>query len=94
MPTGGKVEYNQGEQGLIEREVDYLVIDTLTYSRFYSDPICATNPIECDFFKKLLAGKVTTFRLVKEFSYSLPPYLPNVSVLMVNPEIRIYERVH
>jgi 4-amino-4-deoxy-L-arabinose transferase-like glycosyltransferase len=93
MPTGGKVKYNQGEQGLIERDVDYLVIDTFTYERFYSDPICETNPVECDFFKRLLAGKVTTFRLVKEFTYSLPPYLPNVSVLTVNPEIRIYERV-
>lgn len=93
MPTGGKVKYNQGEQGLIERDVDYLVIDTFTYERFYSDPICQTNPVECDFFKRLLAGKVTTFRLVKDFSYSLPPYLPNVSVLTVNPEIRIYERV-
>ncbi len=93
MPTGGKVEYNQGEQGLIERDVDYLVIDTLTYSRFYSDPICETNPVECDFFKRLLAGEVASFRLVKEFTYSLPSFLPNVSVLSVNPEIRIYERV-
>jgi hypothetical protein len=93
MPTGGKVKYNQGEQGLIERETDYLVIDTFTYERFYNDAICETNPVECDFFKKLLAGEVTTFRLVKKFTYSLPPYLPNVSVLTVNPEIRIYERV-
>ena len=93
MPTGGKVEYNQGEQGLIEREVDYLVVDSFTYSRFYSDPICKTNPVECDFFKRLLAGEVTTFRLVKKFTYSLPFYLPKVSVLAVNPEIRIYERV-
>jgi len=93
MPTGGKVKYNQGEQGLIEREVDYLVVDTFTYSRFYNDSICKTNPVECDFFKRLLAGDVTTFRLVKEFTYSLPSYLPNVSVLTVNPEIRIYERV-
>lgn len=92
-PTGGKVKYNQGEQGLIEREVDYLVIDTFTYSRFYNDLICETNPVECDFFKKLLAGEISSFRLVKEFTYSLPPYLPNVSVLTVNPEIRIYERV-
>jgi hypothetical protein len=94
MPTGGKVKYNQGEQGLIEREVDYLVIDTFTYSRFYNDAICKTNPVECDFFKRLLAGEATTFHLVKEFTYSLPPYLPRVSVLSVNPEIRIYERVH
>jgi hypothetical protein len=94
MPTGGKVKYNQGEQGLMEREVDYLVIDSFTYERFYSDPICATNPVECDFFKRLLAGEVTTFRLVKDFTYTLPPYLPGVTVLTVNPGIRIYERVH
>jgi 4-amino-4-deoxy-L-arabinose transferase-like glycosyltransferase len=94
MPAGGKVKYNQGEQGLIDREVDYFVIDTFTYGRFYNDLICATNPVECDFFKHLLAGDVTTFRLVKEYAYSLPPYLPQVSVLTVNPGIRIYERVH
>jgi hypothetical protein len=93
MPTGGRFEYNQGEQGLIEREVDYLVIDTFTYSRFSNDLICETNPVECDFFKKLLAGEVTSFRLIKEFTYSLPPYLPDVSVLTVNPEVRIYQRV-
>jgi hypothetical protein len=50
--------------------------------------------VECDFFKKLLAGKVATYRLLKEFTYSLPPYLPQVSISAVNPEIRIYERVH
>jgi hypothetical protein len=94
MPTGGKVKYNQGEQGLIEREVDYLVVDSFTYERFYSDLICKTNPVECAFFKRLLAGEVTSFRLVKDFTYSLPSYLPNVTVLTVNPEIRIYERVH
>jgi 4-amino-4-deoxy-L-arabinose transferase-like glycosyltransferase len=92
-PTGGKVKYNQGEEGLIERNVDYLVIDSFTYDRLYNDAICATNPVECDFFKRLLAGKVTSFRLMKEFTYSLPPYLPAVSVLAVNPEIQIYERV-
>jgi len=93
VPTGGKVEYNQGEEGLIERNVDYLVIDSFTYDRLYNDAICATNPVECDFFKRLLADKVTSFRLMKEFTYSLPPYLPAVSVLAVNPEIQIYERV-
>jgi hypothetical protein len=50
--------------------------------------------VECNFFKRLLAGEVTTFRLVKEYTYSLPSYLPQVSVLTVNPGIRIYERVH
>ncbi len=93
MPSGGKVEYNQGEQGLLAREVDYLVIDTFTYARFFSGPTCGTNPIECDFFKRLIGGEVTTFRLIKEFQYSLPSWLPQVSVLAVNPEVRIYERV-
>jgi hypothetical protein len=49
--------------------------------------------VECDFFKRLLAGEVASFRLVKEFTYSLPPWLPDVSISAVNPEIRIYERV-
>ena len=93
VPSGGRVEYNQGEQGLIDREVDYFVIDSFTYSRLYNDAICQTNPVECDFFKKLLAGKITTFHLVSEFTYSLPPFLPQVSISAVNPEIRIYERV-
>jgi hypothetical protein len=93
VPTGGKVTYNQGEAGLIERNVDYLVIDSFTYDRLYNDAICETNPVECDFFKRLLDGKVTTFRLMKEFHYSLPSWLPPVSVLTVNPDIKIYERV-
>jgi 4-amino-4-deoxy-L-arabinose transferase-like glycosyltransferase len=93
MPTGGKVKYNQGEAGLIERNVDYLVIDSFTYDRLYNDAICDSNPVECDFFKRLLAGEVTTFRLMEQFHYSLPSYLPSVSVLTVNPDIKIYERV-
>jgi len=94
VPTGGRFEYNQGEQGLLDREVDYFVIDSFTYSRLLeNDGICQTNPVECDFFKRLLAGEVTTFRLIEEFTYSLPPYLPQVNVRVVNPEIQIYERV-
>ncbi|MBP6813118.1 MAG: hypothetical protein KA138_16425, partial [Saprospiraceae bacterium] len=93
VPTGGRYEYNLGEQGLLERDTDYFVIDTLTYERLYTDSICETNPVECNFFKKLLAGEVTTYRLLEEFTYSLPPYLPQVALSAVNPEIRIYERV-
>jgi hypothetical protein len=93
VPVGGRFEYNQGELGLIERQVDYLVIDTFTYSRLYTNSVCETNPVECEFFKRLLAGKVTTFRLIGEFTYRLPPYLPGVSLSAVNPEIRIYERI-
>jgi hypothetical protein len=93
MPTGGKVTYNLGEQGLLDRDVTYFVIDSFTYDRLYNDTVCGTNPVECDFFRRLLAGRVTTFRLVKDYTYSLPSYLPQVSVSTVNPEIRIYQRV-
>lgn len=94
VPSGGRYEYNQGEQGLLDRNTDYLVIDTFTYERFYNDSICNTNLVECNFFKQLLAGNILTFRLVKEFTYTLPLNLPKVSLLLVNPGIRIYERVH
>jgi hypothetical protein len=90
VPTNKAFQYNQGEEGLIERQVDYLVIDTITYTRLWDPYICDTNPVECDFFKKLLAGE-TRFRLIKEFTYKLPPLLPQVSISAVNPEIRIYE---
>ncbi len=93
VPSGGRYEYNQGEQGLLERDTDYFVIDSYTYNRLYTDTVCETNPVECDFFRKLLAGKITTFRLVKDFTYDLPPYLPHVSISAVNPDVRIYERV-
>ncbi len=93
VPTGGRFEYNLGEQGLLERGTDYFVIDSYTYDRFYVDSVCATNPIECDFFKRLLAGEVDSYRLVQEFRYRLPWYLPEVSIATVNPDILIYERL-
>lgn len=69
------------------------MIDSFTYDRFYSDTICATTPGECDFFKRLIAGEVESFRLIKEFAYRLPPWLPQVSLTAVNPDILIFERV-
>lgn len=93
VPTGGRYEYNLGEQGLLERDTDYFVIDSYTYDRFYTDSICVTNPVECDFFKRLLAGEVETFRLVREFRYELPPYLPKVTISAVNPDVLIFERI-
>lgn len=92
-PTGGRYEYNLGEQGLLERDTDYFVIDSLTYDRFYIDSVCATNLVECDFFKRLLAGEVSSYRLVQEFRYRLPWFLPDVSIATVNPDVLIYERV-
>lgn len=93
VPTGGRYEYNQAEKGLLDRDTDYFVIDSFTYKRFYTDSICATTPVECDFFKRLIAGEVENFRLVEKFTYTLPPYLPRVSVSAVNPDILIFERV-
>ncbi|HCR71741.1 MAG TPA: hypothetical protein DIW23_09885 [Anaerolineae bacterium] len=78
FPTGVRYEYNQGEKGLLERDTDYFVIDSYTYNRFFTESICVTNPIECDFFKRLLANEIETFRLVKKFTYTLPAYLPQV----------------
>jgi 4-amino-4-deoxy-L-arabinose transferase-like glycosyltransferase len=92
VPTDKAFEYNQGEAGLIERNVDILVVDTLTYDRFSDEYICATNPVECDFFAQLLAGR-TSFKLTREFTYSLPAYLPQISIYAVNPEVRVYEHV-
>ena len=92
VPTGGRHEYNKGEQGLLERNTDYFVIDSYTYQRFYTQSICDTNVVECDFFKRLLDGEVTTYQLEKEFSYNLPPYLPKVFISAVNPYIKIYQR--
>ncbi|MCZ2127893.1 MAG: phospholipid carrier-dependent glycosyltransferase [Anaerolineales bacterium] len=84
--------YNLGEEGLLARDVDYFVIDSYTYRRFYNDSICATIPVECDFFKRLLDGDVSSFRLTKEYRYRLPSYLPKLTISAVNPDILIYER--
>ena len=91
VPTDKPYEYNSGEAGLLEREVDYLVIDSLTYARLADDYLCRSIPVECDFFAQLQAGK-TSYRLLKSFEYSLPSYLPQISLSAVNPVIQVYER--
>ncbi len=93
VPTGGRFEYNKGEQGLLDRDTDYFVLDSFTYDRFYTQSICDTTPVECDFFLRLVAGEVESFRLLKSFTYQLPPWLPRVSLTAVNPDILIFERV-
>lgn len=93
VPTGGRYEYNLGEQGLLERDTDYFVIDSYTYNRFYTESVCETNPVECDFFKRLIAGQVESFRLVESFEYRLPAWLPNVFISAVNPDVLIFEQV-
>ena len=90
VPDNKAYQYNQGEPGLYEREVDYLVIDSYTYDRFGDETICQTNPVECEFFRQLLAGD-TDLKLLASFEYSLPPFLPQISLAAVNPEVKIYE---
>ena len=93
VPTSRKYEFNAGEAGLDDRMTDYLVIDNFTSDRFNDPYICETMPAECDFFKQLETGQSNHYRLIAEFSYTLPPYLPQMSIDFVNPEIRIYERI-
>jgi hypothetical protein len=93
LPTSKKYEFNAGEVGLDERETDYLVTDSFTYERFGDPYICATMQTECNFFKQLETGRSNHYQLVAEFSYTLPPYLPKINVLFVNPAIRVYERI-
>jgi hypothetical protein len=90
VPTNKAYQYNQGEAGLYERKVDYFVADSFTYARFSDPYTCETNPVECEFFNKLIAGE-TSLRLLASFDYSLPPYLPQISLAAVNPDIKIYE---
>ncbi len=93
VPTGGRLEFNQGEQGLLDRDTDYFVIDSYTYDRFFTESVCETNPVECDFFKRLIDSDVESFRLAAAFEYRLPPWLPPVSISAVNPDVLIFERV-
>jgi len=90
VPDNKAYEYNRGEAGLYERGVNYLVVDSFTYIRFNDDYICQTNPVECEFFRKLLAGE-TDLRLLASFEYRLPPFLPQISLAAVNPDVKIYK---
>jgi hypothetical protein len=93
VPVSRKYEFNSGETGLDDRMTDYLVIDNFTADRFNDPYICGTMPAECDFFKQLETGGSDHYRLITEFTYTLPPYLPQINIDFVNPEIRIYERI-
>lgn len=93
LPTNRRYDFNVGEVGLDERETDYLITDSFTSERFNDPYICASMHVECEFFKQLETGQSNHYKLIAEFSYSLPPYLPQIQVLFVNPTIRIYERI-
>jgi hypothetical protein len=84
-------QYNEGEEGLLGRETDYFVTDSFTYARCANENVYQTNPVECAFFENLFAGK-TSYEMIAEFTYSLPEFLPQISVDFVNPEIQIFQR--
>ena len=90
VPKNKPYRYNEGEEGLLERGTNYLVIDSFTYARFTNEHICETNPVECDFFTRLLASE-TNLSLLASFEYSLPSFLPQISLASVNPEVKIYQ---
>lgn len=93
LPTNKHYDFNVGEAGLDDRGTDYLITDSFTYERFDDPYICANMQVECDFFKQLDTGRSAHYKLIAEFSYSLPSYLPQIQVLFVNPVIRVYERI-
>jgi 4-amino-4-deoxy-L-arabinose transferase-like glycosyltransferase len=92
-PTNKNYKYNVGEAGLDDRMTEYLVVDNFTIDRLSDPYICQSMQVECDFFKQLASGQSDHYKLLSEFSYSLPPYLPPLKISFVNPEIRIYERL-
>lgn len=92
VPTGKPYDFNAAEAGLVERGTDYLLVDSFTASRFDDPYTCSLMRSECDFFKELASGESAHFRLLAEFHYSLPRFMPQIAADFVNPGIRIYER--
>jgi len=93
LPVSKQFKYNNGELGLDDRQTDYLVVDSFTADKFNDPYTCARMQVECDFFKQLATGRSNHYQLLKEFTYTLPPYLPQINFLFVNPTIRVYERI-
>ncbi|HEY2980339.1 MAG TPA: phospholipid carrier-dependent glycosyltransferase [Anaerolineales bacterium] len=93
LPISKKYVFNAGEAGLDDRLTDYLVVDTFTTQKFDDPYVCQAMQVECDFFKQLAAGRSDHYRLIQNFSYSLPVFLPHIQIAFVNPEIRVYERI-
>ena len=93
LPINKNYVYNDGEAGLDDRKTDYLVIDSFTSDKFNSPYTCANMQVECNFFKELETGQSDHYKLLAEFKYSLPAFLPQIQIDFVNPTIRIYERI-
>lgn len=93
VPTSKRYKFNDGEAGLDERQTTYFVTDSFMASRFEDPYTCSIMPVECDFFKQLATGGSNHYKLIAEFSYQLPAFLPQIEVEYVNPSIRVYERI-
>lgn len=93
LPTSDRYVFNAGEAGLNKRETDYFVVDNFTSRKFDDAYYCDAMPDECSFFKQLETGATDHYKLLAEFKYNLPPYLPQVQFEFINPTIRIYERI-
>jgi 4-amino-4-deoxy-L-arabinose transferase-like glycosyltransferase len=93
VPTDKKYKFNIGEAGLDDRQTTYLVTDSFTADKFNDPYTCSLMQVECDFFKQLATGQSSHYRLIREFSYHLPAFLPQIHLEYVNPTIRVYERI-
>ncbi len=83
--------WNMGEEGVELRKPEYLVVDRKTYARFEDEHVCRLNPVECDFFARLL-NEESRYELVEQFVYQVPPYLPQVKTDFANIEVLLFER--
>jgi len=93
LPISPRYVFNAGEAGLDDRETDYFVVDNFTSRKFENTYYCEAMPEECTFFKQLEAGGSDHYKLLAEFKYTLPSYLPQIQFEFINPTIRIYERI-
>jgi len=93
LPVDKRYVYNAGEIGLDKRETDYFVVDSFTTDKFENPYTCADMQVECDFFKQLEAGQSDHYKLLIEFNYTLPHWLPQIRIDFINPTIRIFERI-
>ena len=93
LPVTEKYKFNIGEAGLVDRQTTYFVTDSFTADNFNDPDTCSIMQVECDFFRQLETGRSSHYQLIREFSYRLPAFLPQISVEYVNPTIRIYERI-
>jgi len=93
LPTSKKFVYNAGEEGLNDRETEYFVVDSFTTDKFKNQFYCDAMQAECEFFRNLELDQAEHYKLIADFTYKLPSWLPQIKFEFINPSIRIYQRV-